>query len=347
MELATVVADERRDTHGRRAVQAPDAPDPTSSPWASPRSTCRRRLARRPAVTCTSTTSEPRPTRPAAHLAVRRREQRDPPRPRSPHRRLADGGGRAAAALAGGGDHPRHRRALRVVRGSAASTGSSRTPRRACSRLAWVLFAASVIPSYAWFRQALTTMLPLGADPPGGQPDARPRAQRAAPALAAGGRVPRARPDVHRAGTGRALRRARGPARRARRTARLRPAPAGPRCGDARPRTCCSTSSSSSPTPRARYDNGRGANRACSTPCQKLGRWVLADLLPSFIGGPVVWRSGNGPYSFASTPLGLVVAAAALLALLLALARAHPGEPASCRPGGTGAARHTRSRCSS
>lgn len=54
------------------------------------------------------------------------------------------------------------------------------------------------------------------------------------------------------------------------------------------------------------FDKAAGAQPSFSDAAIKLGRWLTVDLLPSFLGGPLVWRPGIPPYSFANTPRPLV-----------------------------------------
>ena len=191
--------------------------------------------------------------------------------------------------------------------------------------LSWVLFAASVIPSYAWFRQALTTMLPLAL------------VLLATSLTVEHVRSGRRRPWLlavacHAAAltfTERAL------AVPFVVLAVLAVVPATPR-DSGRPRL---VRGAVTLAPHVllnvlflgaylsgRYDKGEGAEPGLLDAVLKIGRWVLVDLLPSFLGGPVLWRTGNGPYSFAATPLVLVVAAAVLFVALLVLAQRTPGS---------------------
>ena len=80
------------------------------------------------------------------------------------------------------------------------------------------------------------------------------------------------------------------------------------------------------------FDKAEGSRPGVLDAATKIGRWLVVDLLPSFIGGPVVWRPGNGPYSFASSPLVLVVAAALLAALLGVVATRTRGSLRACAP---------------
>ncbi len=197
--------------------------------------------------------------------------------------------------------------------------------------LSWMLFAASVIPSYAWFRQALTTMLPLALillatsltlD--------HVRSGRRRPWLLAAGCHALALTFTERALVVPFVV-----------LAILLVVPAVPR-ESGRPRLIRGAVTLAphvllnlvflAAYASGSYDRGRGAQPGLLDAVQKLGHWVFADLLPSVIGGPVVWSSGNGPYSFASTPLVLVVAAAALLALLLVLAVRTPGSLRDAAP---------------
>jgi hypothetical protein len=184
--------------------------------------------------------------------------------------------------------------------------------------IAWVLFAASVIPTYAWFRQAITVMLPLGLLlllaslvldhlRSGRWPLLGAALGLHALALTFSERalaVPFVVLALIVVVDGVRWRSARWWTRSA---ARLGPFVAvnvlfllvylG---GD--------------------YDKAEGSQPSLSDAAVKIGRWALVDLLPSFLGGPVVWRSANGAYSFADTPTWLVAAAATLFALLLVVA---------------------------
>lgn len=200
--------------------------------------------------------------------------------------------------------------------------------------LAWVLFAASVIPTYAWFRQALTTMLPLALvllvtsltlD--------HVRTGRRRPwvlavllhalALTFSERalavplvvlavllVARNPDDTGADGRGRRF------------------------LGGAltlAPHVVVNVAFLAAYT-SGDFDKAEGSQPGVLDAVVKVGRWVLVDLLPSFLGGPVVWRSGNGPYSFASSPLVLVVAAAVLTVLLGAVAARTRGSLRASAP---------------
>lgn len=197
--------------------------------------------------------------------------------------------------------------------------------------LSWVLFAASVIPSYAWFRQALTTMLPLALILLAASLTLdHVRSARRRPWLLAVGCHALALTFTERALVVPFVV-----------LAVLLVVPAVPR-DSGRPRLVRGAVTLAPHVllnlvflagyAAGSYDTGKGARPGLVDAVRKLGHWVLADLLPSFIGGPVVWRSGNGPYSFASTPLVLVVAAALLLALLLVLAMRTPGSLRAAAP---------------
>ena len=81
------------------------------------------------------------------------------------------------------------------------------------------------------------------------------------------------------------------------------------------------------------FDKAEGSRPSLSDAATKIGRWALVDLLPSYLGGPVVWRSANGAYSFAATPTWLVAAAATLFVILLIIAARTRGQPARRRAG--------------
>ncbi len=196
--------------------------------------------------------------------------------------------------------------------------------------IAWVLFAASVIPTYAWFRQAITVMLPLGLllllaslvlD--------HLRSGRWQPLAGAVGLHVIALTFSERAlavpfvvlalivvADGVRWRSARWWARSASRL--------GPFVvvnvlfllvylgGD--------------------FDKAEGSRPSLSDAATKIGRWALVDLLPSYLGGPVVWRSANGAYSFAATPTWLVAAAATLFVIGLIVAARTRGSLRAAGP---------------
>lgn len=80
------------------------------------------------------------------------------------------------------------------------------------------------------------------------------------------------------------------------------------------------------------FDKAEGSRPGPLDAVLKIGRWVVVDLLPSFLGGPLAWRPGIRPYSFAATPLPLTVLSAVLsLVALVVLWRhrrtLHPAWP--------------------
>jgi len=190
--------------------------------------------------------------------------------------------------------------------------------------LSWVLFAASVIPTFAWFRQALTTMLPLALvilatsltidhARRGGRAPWMLAVACHAVALTLSERA-LAMPFVVLA------------------VLLLTPPPSGVGPAGRRSRLgrCAVTLAPHvvvnlvfiAAYSTGDFDKAEGARPSALDAVIKIGRWAFVDQLPSLVGGPIVWRAGNGPYSFASSPLLLVIAAAALCALLgLAAAR--------------------------
>ncbi|HPK11557.1 MAG TPA: hypothetical protein PLP55_02660 [Phycicoccus elongatus] len=185
-----------------------------------------------------------------------------------------------------------------------------RRPRVQVLAVSWLLFGATVVPTYAWFRQALTTMLPMALMVMAvvvtldGVRRPRPLAlvlavalhavalsfsERALilPVVLAALLVLAARGQllVRRSWIGIGL--------------RLLPHVAlniafllAYRSGE--------------------FDTGAGSTPSIGDAAVKLGRWFVVDALPSLVGGPVLWRPGNGPYSFADPPW-LVVAAGIVL----------------------------------
>ncbi|MEO5608579.1 MAG: hypothetical protein ABIQ61_02360 [Ornithinibacter sp.] len=187
--------------------------------------------------------------------------------------------------------------------------------------LSWVLFAASVVPTYAWFRQALTTMAAMGLVVLGTSLlithlrtlEWRPLAAAVgchALALTFSERavavpvVVATLLFVSRKGV------------RSISLARTAMALA--------PFVVVNIAFLLAYT-SGDFDTAEGAQPGVRDAVVKLGRWVVVDLLPSFIGGPVVWRPGNLPYSYADTPVVLVVVAALALSGMLAVAARTPG----------------------
>ncbi|MGL5816763.1 MAG: hypothetical protein ACRCYR_04310 [Phycicoccus sp.] len=195
--------------------------------------------------------------------------------------------------------------------------------------VAWVLFAASTIPTYAWFRQALTTMLPIAlvllltslvVD------HARTRARRpwvvavvlhalaltlteralAVPFVVAVVLVTCTSASDHE--------------RRWRRAA-----------GALAPFVLLNVGFLIAYS-QGDFDTAEGSRPSITDAVAKLGRWAAVDLLPSFVGGPVQWRPGNGAYSFADTPPALVVVAAVLLVLGVVVALRTPGSIRAATP---------------
>ncbi len=187
--------------------------------------------------------------------------------------------------------------------------------------LSWLLFAASVVPTFAWFRQALTTMLPLAlvllatslaidhARTRRWQPWAASVACHAV-ALTFSERALAVPFVVLAVLVTTAPRRPTTTARRVARGALVLV-----------PHALLNLAFLAAYL-GGDFDTAEGSRPGVMDAVVKVGRWVLVDLFPSFVGGPGLWRSGNGPYSFAATPLVLAVVAAALvLALALAVLR--------------------------
>ncbi|MGL4178808.1 MAG: hypothetical protein ACRCSN_22355 [Dermatophilaceae bacterium] len=198
--------------------------------------------------------------------------------------------------------------------------------------VAWVLLAASAIPTYAWFRQALTTMLPIALlllttslviD------HARTRARR--PWVAAVATHALALTLTERAlavpfVVAAVLATCRPAHDRRRRWSRS--------AGTLAPFALLNVGFLFAYS-QGDFDTAEGSRPSVADAVVKLGRWAVVDLLPSFVGGPVRWRPGNGAYSFADTPLVLVVVAAVLLVLGVVVALRTPGSmrataPAAC-----------------
>ncbi|WP_404347922.1 hypothetical protein LG324_11265 [Phycicoccus jejuensis] len=80
------------------------------------------------------------------------------------------------------------------------------------------------------------------------------------------------------------------------------------------------------------YDRAERAQPGLLDAVRKIGRWLLHDYLPSLLGGPLTWRPGNGAYSFAQTPLPLVVLGAAAALVLLGTAARTRGAVRAAAP---------------
>lgn len=83
---------------------------------------------------------------------------------------------------------------------------------------------------------------------------------------------------------------------------------------------------------RGSYDKGQGGEPGLSDAVIKLARWFSVDLLPGLLGGPVQWREGNGPYSFADTPGWLIVVALISAVLLVGAVVRRPGGLRTAAP---------------
>ena len=78
------------------------------------------------------------------------------------------------------------------------------------------------------------------------------------------------------------------------------------------------------------YDRAERSDPGVLDAARKLGHWVVVDLLPSFLGGPVRWQVENGPYSSAhTTPVLVGAGVLAAVALLVAAGR----TPGAARAG--------------
>lgn len=197
--------------------------------------------------------------------------------------------------------------------------------------LAWVLFAASVIPTYAWFRQALTTMLPLGL--------VVLATSLTIDHVRTGRRGPWLLAVVCHAVALTFSERALAVPVVVLAVLLVTPVPSGTRARRRlvrgslvlAPHVVLNLAFLAAYT-SGDFDTAEGARPSPLDAVVKIGRWVLVDLLPSFIGGPVVWRTGNAPYSFAATPIVLVVVAAALTAALAVVAARTSGSLRASAP---------------
>ncbi len=180
--------------------------------------------------------------------------------------------------------------------------------------LSWVLFAASVIPTYAWFRQALTTMTALGLmilatsllidhlrterwQPVGWALALHALALTFSERALAVPVVALALMLVAR---------------------RKTPWLTWRRIGTVLAPFVALNLAFLAFYGSGDFDTAQGAQPSLRDAVVKVGRWAIVDLLPSFLGGPVTWRDGNGAYSFAATPAVLVVLSSiAFLALLV------------------------------
>lgn len=197
--------------------------------------------------------------------------------------------------------------------------------------LTWVLFAASVIPTYAWFRQALTTMLPIAL--------VVLAISLTIDHVRSGRRQPWLLSVVCHAVALTFSERALAVPVVVLAVLLVTPVPRGP-AGRRRlvrgslvllPHVVLNLAFLAAYT-HGDFDTAEGARPSPVDALVKMGRWVLVNLLPSFVGGPVVWRTGNGPYSFAATPLVLVVVAAALLVALAVVAARTSGSLRASSP---------------
>ena len=197
-----------------------------------------------------------------------------------------------------------------------------------------MLFAASVVPTYAWFRQALTVLLPLALvllavtvvlDPP----------QRPVAAVGGGGGPARAGTHLlERALTVPvivvALLLAAGPTGRRTKYGWRRGAAVLAPFVVVNVLFLAAYSSGD-------YDTARGSRPGVLDAVVKVGRWAFVDLLPSFLGGPVVWRPGNAR-TRSRTARPCSSAAAAMLLLAFVVAARTPGSLRSVAPVALGCA---------
>ena len=192
----------------------------------------------------------------------------------------------------------------------------------------WMLFVAALVPTYAWFRQALTTMLPLTL------------------VLLAGVLLVRWLRDGDRRALVGAVA-AHAVALTFSERALAVPVvvaalvlvvrtPAGGRQWRRGAAAVVPTAAANlvflAAYAGGDFDRAERATPGVLDAAVKVGRWVAVDLVPQLLGGPVSWRPGIGAYSLADTPAVLVVVAWALLAGgLVALART-PRALRSARP---------------
>ncbi len=194
--------------------------------------------------------------------------------------------------------------------------------------LSWVLFAASVIPTYAWFRQALTTMTALGLmilatsllidhlrtgrwQPVGWALALQALALTFSERALAVPVVVLALMLVARPMT---------------------PWLTWRRVGVALVPFVAVNLAFLAVYRSGDFDTAQGAQPSLRDAVLKIGRWAVVDLLPSFLGGPVTWRNGNGAYSFAATPAVLVVVSVIAFLALLAWASRTRGAFSDAAP---------------
>ena len=83
------------------------------------------------------------------------------------------------------------------------------------------------------------------------------------------------------------------------------------------------------------YDHGGGGSPTVSGFFAAVGRALFRNTVPSLVGGPVSWRHGGESYSYAQTPPWMVAAGLAALVLLLVATmrgRRQPGRSPVWRP---------------
>jgi hypothetical protein len=191
--------------------------------------------------------------------------------------------------------------------------------------VAWVLFAASVVPTFAWFRQALTVLLPLALvllavslvlD--------HLRTARLQPLAAA--------VALHAVALGFSERALAVPVVVLALVVVVRPSPLWRRGLVALTPFVLLNVAFLLAYARGDFDRAERSDPGLVDAVAKIGRWAVVDLLPSLAGGPVRWRPGIGAYSFADTPAVLVVASAALLVLGLFSAVRTPGSLRAALP---------------
>lgn len=193
-----------------------------------------------------------------------------------------------------------------------------RDPRVRTLALAWVLFVPAVVPTFAWFRQALTTMLPLAL--------VLAAVVLAVRFLRLGGRAPLAGLVLaHGVALTFSERALALPVVLAalvlavRRTDGRRPLRRGVA---ALVSTVVLNLGFLAAYASGDFDRAERSSPGLADAAVKIGRWAAYDLLPVLVGGPGRWRPGNGAYSFADSPLPLVVASAVVvLGLVLAAVR--------------------------
>ena len=244
-----------------------------------------------PAAACTSTTSGPRPTLRVAPGGPSSSRATDPPRARCSDDGLVHGASMPRSSTGRPSCSPPHRTPAAPVRNDAAGQADHRPPLGPGLAVAWVLFAASVVPTYAWFRQASRCCFPSGS-PATRSPSCSTTSAAVGGSRWRGGGPARAGPDLLGAGAGGSGHRRRAaPRRRSRGTARRAVAARRGACSHrSSSSTCCSSLVYSS----GDYDRREGSRPSVLDAVMKIGRWAFVDLFPSYLGGPVVWRPGNG-----------------------------------------------------